>query len=1113
MEMGSERTSRWKHTDTHADLRAFLGDAANLFTRRISLAQRQRHLQVLADRYGLSSTLSEQAMTALELSRGDSRVAYELLAQWSIDDGVSSGAREKLPLTRRPSPGGEQATHEGEIELDPAEIATWNSSDWLTKPASADSTGEENSPSRILEAKFESFVKTFLTAAERQDRTEPKMRRELLAAAVRQFGMQPDSARTILARLLPASLPPETGHDRPPPLTKARTPSPAASPDTLPDLESIVEEEADWLQRHREQAIGQSQTTESGSNVRDIYREYLDQRLANLRGNRIDARQWKKLLDHGTGQFGLTADDAAHLIEERAHRRRMQVLTPQRALDQLTVLASSLYRRTGRLSAAARTRLLAAANQLGLEACEARRILEAPPPGQAVVESQRPLNIRLLIAISGTAACVMLTFFLWVAVSQRPGDRSIAVIGSESEASVADKAAGQEFHSPQWWDQQTTAAAQELSAGDDSLRLLLNQFAAGESSQRQAAALGFYRNIDFAAPAFLQHSEQYGAVLLGYLALEPDQAAAVNTYRAISDSIQEISGEWPAGERVHRALYWRLDLLLRAVESPLVPRPRAEAFAATLAEVLQITVISGNDLAVWRQACMLAMTQRCFGMMMDSPAHAPERVLAAGKSLALACKPFVPQPHLDRFESKLLCGMLIAGQHGRPLLDAIEQQIKSADTLNVLRFVAAYELMPVTDTRNSVETMLLVRAGLRDGERTAEQTARVIRVALDSGPAGDRYIDRWEQFTFAAESMLKPAAAPLGDRQLPHAILLLAHQNLLGAALANHNQEGAIAFDQYAAEGAPQLTLEQQASLPLRPVSSAAASSSVMPAHVAKELLRRAQLLTGSLPSREQEYQWEIVVRIVERWNELPPPVAALVGRYVLAELDPRMDTLVVAQSQRVLVPLPDFQLALAEAIATSPLDDPPLSARLSTLLGRPLVVRGDHGRSALRQTLLESAYEVLSKASLGGAAATDRFLALREHLTRVYQAKARMWNVSPGAYLTAANPADMLAALIEWEIAESPERLTRKPSEANAALASARFRARSELEETVLLQRLWLELLADHIAADSPAKVKRIAAIMQASSESSSPQSLLAQLQDGEQLELRLWLIRHEMR
>src|SRR5690606_10653389 len=84
--------------------------------------EREAQLAELADRYGLSNALAEQAIRSLELSRGDSRAAYELLAQWSLS--AQREPRRRLPPSesRRFRASDEQATHKGELV---AETLAW----------------------------------------------------------------------------------------------------------------------------------------------------------------------------------------------------------------------------------------------------------------------------------------------------------------------------------------------------------------------------------------------------------------------------------------------------------------------------------------------------------------------------------------------------------------------------------------------------------------------------------------------------------------------------------------------------------------------------------------------------------------------------------------------------------------------------------------------------------------------------------------------------------------------------------------------------------------------------------------------------------------------------
>jgi len=1093
--MGSEQTTRWKHTDTHADLRAFLGDAAGLFNKQLPAGQRDQSYLELVHEYGLSSTLAVQAISALELSHGDSHVAYELLAQWSIDESSEAQPKPAARIARRLARLDEQPTHDEGLALEQAAWSEVEAAAHTSHWRHADDTTVE----QIMGRRFEEHVRSRLN--ERASVTLDQAQ-QYIAIGVREFGMRPDAARQIFDHVMhEVALQRAAAHQ-----SRAWQAAAAASPDTLPDLECIIEEEADLLERSREKPVQAEAADDGSQSQRDAFRDYVDQRLENIRGNLVDARHWKKWTDHGTVQYGLTSNDAAHLIEERSHKRRMKVLTPQRAVDQLTTLAGGLYHRYGRYTAKAKSRLMTAANQLGVDAAEVRRILDAPPPQPVVTQAHTLPSYRIVLAASGLAASAMLAFFLWVAFSQGPPGERVSERPPLPQA-APEEDAHEPFRPPVWWDRQTVAAA-EVIAGDSAAEM--NGFSAESAAERKEAALALLEEIDFGSDTFLSRRDQFRQVFVGYLALEPEQHVALSAFEEIAGSVNDFSAQWPARPSDYTSVFWRLDVLLGAIESPLTTRTRADAFAAALAAALQVTHDAGAELLALRSECSRVVTERCFRVMMNSVDRTPQAILTVHASLSLACRPFVSPDHVDRFESMLLCSLLQDGRKWSDFQHLVRHQIGSPDAHNVLRFVRAYEEMKPSETRDQLGNALLSRVGLRRQERTPGQTARVIRTALEHG-RGNPFIDRWEQFTFDSERLLAQHRQLPQEAELPQAVLEAAHRNLLGTALSLRNQSGDLAFDQFAAEGAAQLI--QPAAQPAGrwfPPAVSQRPQLSMPPHVAQGLLSRCQALAGGT-SDDQEHDWEIVIRIIDRWEEIPPPVATLLSHYILSPLASRLHGNVIADARRLLDSTA-LQMGIAETIEQSPLEDDVLAARLSTLLGRTVAIAGPDDRAEVRATMLLAIQKELAAPSSPLPRGAADLTPLREQLTRIYRAKARLLDVSPGAYLTATNPAAILAATVDHTIAKHSTAADPQLDAIHAAMDAARFRARSELEETVLMQRVWIDLLTWRVGQVRPAAGDQARAI--AAELAASPgDSLLAQLFSGEAAELELWLIRNDLK
>ena len=77
--------------------------------------------------------------------------------------------------------------------------------------------------------------------------------------------------------------------------------------------------------------------------------------------------------------------------------------------------------------------------------------------------------------------------------------------------------------------------------------------------------------------------------------------------------------------------------------------------------------------------------------------------------------------------------------------------------------------------------------------------------------------------------------------------------------------------------------------------------------------------------------------------------------------------------------------------------------------------------------------------------------------------------------------------------------------------LRAAEFVAQDDLEQTVMLQRVWLKVLAIHLEQQTPQRAKEMRELQQESSDGDRTANVLEQLRGGEERILRLWVLAHE--
>ncbi len=196
-----------------------------------------------------------------------------------------------------------------------------------------------------------------------------------------------------------------------------------------------------------------------------------------------------------------------------------------------------------------------------------------------------------------------------------------------------------------------------------------------------------------------------------------------------------------------------------------------------------------------------------------------------------------------------------------------------------------------------------------------------------------------------------------------------------------------------------------------------------------------------------------------------------------------------------------NLMLAMADAVDLTEARKEASEIVVGKLLQQPLEFGKDAWRPACRKLLLLQALDQTGK-KFGAEQAAD-------FLRELYQEQAVLLGMDAKVLEPMTRPAQVMESMIQ-HVAEKlgtqhKDFLERVPRR----LRAAQFAALNDLEHTVLLQRIWIDVLAVHLEQQSPQRAKemrQVQADLKAADRAAA--NVLEQLRGGEEKLLRLWTL-----
>jgi hypothetical protein len=243
--------------------------------------------------------------------------------------------------------------------------------------------------------------------------------------------------------------------------------------------------------------------------------------------------------------------------------------------------------------------------------------------------------------------------------------------------------------------------------------------------------------------------------------------------------------------------------------------------------------------------------------------------------------------------------------------------------------------------------------------------------------------------------------------------------------------------------------------------------------------------------------------------NDLAARDAQAIAKYLLAkktktELDDVLAKVAAAGKSRALL------LALADKVDQPDAEQKASEAIAGALAGQPLQAGKDDTWSLrCRKLLLLQALNLADKQKNSATQAADSIRAQ-------YVEQGLLLGMRDADFKKRSLPAQAIESVIKHlagkaakqnPAPEQKEYLDQVPRH----LLAAEFVAQDDLELTVMLQRVWLKVLAIHLEQRSPQRAKEIRELQQEVGDGDRTANVLEQLRGGEERILRLWVLAQE--
>jgi hypothetical protein len=844
------------------------------------------------------------------------------------------------------------------------------------------------------------------------------------------------------------------------------------------------------------------------------FRDAILESFQQLPHRLLHARDEQRWLNVGAVQYGLPAERVGDLIAGAAAQVGVRMISTDKASGHVYELAADLLDQGYRIERAIRSRILLEGSQWGLSEEQVDAILQDVLSDRRRVDSTRRRLTSVALCGAGVLGALLL-MLVWVALSPRGERGPTAEPAAVGEAGIDVSVAGQ-IDGQQWWSDQEELliAATRVRIMRPDLKDSLNRLGSLGSVERESA----YRVLvpeALASTDLRVQGQQLRDFFSGCLALEPADAAADALVESLLNLVPKRGDPLPreGDATAYELPFWAVRTILDSLVYPGLSDARGDRVAASLGVTLESRVDRSGDWRDMEQHSMTALCQRLYGVIVTGAASQPQQAAPFFAAVTRRASRYLATAAIDQRTADLLTAVLPAAENDwREYEYLLQYAMNSNEPSVVLRIVDLYEQTSTAELQEFLAERLLRRVRLLARSVPHDDVARRVREALGvKQPVNDR--QRWKQ-----------VVALIGDRPVPDVgqptierlqyIVDTVHAGTLSCALAR-GETGYAVFDELLAAGPPVLAAAAaQASTGPQEFSRPGVSSSMY-----RNVLVNIDQLSDTRNRRRESAPLYLryLATVANQLPNLPREPAERLARYLMAGKSDG-EHQAVLQYAHAVTRWPNVRLALADEVMQSSANRDRVVELMSKVLDRAVEIEEDgKWQQELRDHLLLEVIRASGAATSPTDGAERIYDDLADMLRDAYATRARLLGVPADRYSAASTTAELLRLIIENDAA-SATRQNQGSSGLSPALrdlpekmVAIDYVSENDLQRTVLLQRMWLDLLVARLAQSGELPADQARRLLDELSEADRQAvDVIQQLADAERIHTRIWLSTH---
>ena len=836
------------------------------------------------------------------------------------------------------------------------------------------------------------------------------------------------------------------------------------------------------------------------------FRALVSGTLVSLPRKILTANVEQTLLRHGEDLHGLTPDLARAAIRDVCSELSVVQITEQQAREHIEQLVDAKLGDSSWLSEETKDRIRGEGEQWGLTVSQVNALVKERMQSHARRRRAESNFSNGVLIAAGIAVVLVFALLAWIGLSQERQSASPVAVPVPPAPKIGDTAASR---TESWLPADYFFAerqARELLPGQSRM---LNQLRSPDSNYRRAA----YRDV--AAEMFRQsESPEKQQVLLELLitchAAEPDDEAA----RAlVTETLKPIAALNHNSPPTNSPPYGQAFSAARSAGAIIAGTSdtRRPDVATTVGNLLGRALDPQLSAAELETTCTVALADQLYQLLGQQIAVQPARLRELHLAVSSAAAAHLSAAENDRLTTEFLFSVLAeAPARWRDFEPLLQQTIASPNALIVARMLKAFEHTSDADLQAFMAELLLNRADVTLETRAVADVAREVRKALGMSEAATPD-ERVSRFVAEAEQALAaPRVAGSDDEALLVELLRFAQLATLGCAVSK-GPAGDVVFDTLAAKDVAES---------LKPLDAPAAATESPPpidATLLRQLDDRLRVIASPRNAASSRITAvEGLATVVDRVADLTPAQANKLATYLLSKKRS-------AEQTALLVPLaalkPWKQLRLAVADQLDETMEPgPIEDIASALLGHAYKVENSAAwQEPLRVALLQSVLtDVRTSSPVEPTPSSTRYDQAAQTMCDFYKSQAELLGAPlPAEAMT--TPSAPLKAIIQQVATQmgkgslAPEE-QRALSNLDAELQAIAYLAANDIQQTALLDRLWLRMLGIAVAqkqSDRRAEAGRLVEDLLAADRRAG--NVLVQLRDGQAALVRMWLLHHQ--